>query len=316
MDVIARLSGLGFLLACGTLQAGDRPAVFDALQHLPYRWDEALFSIDVNGASRERDAVINQQVAVEHEAALPGYLTYLRVTSHGDLALFRLSTTQSTLPGTDTYVVKDPLGSEQLLVFYSSAPLDIFFGGANFRELGSDRASVQSFLSQLNQLQAQGLKVAVRRFEYAVSAGAGGTEYSTRSIVKQVEESSGTRGSSSTRMPSRIEFEFDSDRLTAQGARDLDTFGEALITKLKDRQVALEGHTDAVGTDEYNIGLSQRRAEAAKQYLSKQFGIASERLSAKGMGKNDPIAPNDNDADRSRNRRVDFVFSAAPRSQP
>jgi OmpA-OmpF porin, OOP family len=124
----------------------------------------------------------------------------------------------------------------------------------------------------------------------------------------------GAGGSSagSARIPGRIEFEFDSDRLTEQGKLDLDTFGEALATDLRATNVTLEGHTDAVGTDEYNQALSERRAAAARQYLADGFGIAPSRLTAVGMGKSHPVASNDDAAGRGQNRRVDFIFWAAP----
>jgi outer membrane protein OmpA-like peptidoglycan-associated protein len=120
-----------------------------------------------------------------------------------------------------------------------------------------------------------------------------------------------TASGSAARIPSRIEFEFDSDRLTAQGKLDLDTFGEALVTDLRDGRVALEGHTDAVGTDDYNQTLSERRARAARQYLVDSFGIPDSRMTAVGRGKSDPVASNDDAVGRSHNRRVDFIFSAA-----
>jgi len=143
------------------------------------------------------------------------------------------------------------------------------------------------------------------------AAAAGGTEYTTRGIVMQVQQAQHDRTAGAARIPSRIEFEFDSDRLTAQGKLDLDTFGEALVTDLRDGKIALEGHTDAVGTDDYNQTLSERRARAARQYLVDSFGIPDSRMVAVGRGKGDPIASNDDAAGRSHNRRVDFIFSAA-----
>jgi flagellar motor protein MotB len=68
--------------------------------------------------------------------------------------------------------------------------------------------------------------------------------------------------------------------------------------------------TAATGSDEYNISLSRPRAEAAWKYLADGFGIATSRMSASGIRKSDPIAPNDNEDDRGRNRRVDFIFSS------
>ncbi len=70
-------------------------------------------------------------------------------------------------------------------------------------------------------------------------------------------------------------------------------------------KVTVIGHTDNVGTDEYNVGLSMRRAEAVRDYLIKK-GIAAGRLSTEGKGESTPIAPNETEEGRARNRRIEF----------
>lgn len=72
--------------------------------------------------------------------------------------------------------------------------------------------------------------------------------------------------------------------------------------------VLIEGHTDSVGTDDYNLGLSQRRAQAVADALSSR-GISSGRVQTKGLGKAYPVATNDTQAGRQQNRRVEIVFS-------
>jgi OmpA-OmpF porin, OOP family len=71
------------------------------------------------------------------------------------------------------------------------------------------------------------------------------------------------------------------------------------------KRVTVEGHTDSVGTSQFNKVLSQQRAEAVVKWLT-DHGVANERLSAQGMGKETPIMPNDTDAGRAANRRVEF----------
>jgi OOP family OmpA-OmpF porin len=71
------------------------------------------------------------------------------------------------------------------------------------------------------------------------------------------------------------------------------------------KHVTVEGHTDSVGTSQFNKVLSQQRAEAVVKWLA-DHGVAHERLVAKGMGKEYPIMPNDTDAGRAANRRVEF----------
>lgn len=79
------------------------------------------------------------------------------------------------------------------------------------------------------------------------------------------------------------------------------------LTQYSDRHVLIEGHTDNVGSAAYNQGLSQRRAESVRQYLT-QGGIASRRMSISGMGLERPVASNNTAAGRQQNRRVEIVI--------
>jgi outer membrane protein OmpA-like peptidoglycan-associated protein len=82
----------------------------------------------------------------------------------------------------------------------------------------------------------------------------------------------------------------------------------AFLDKYPDRSVAIQGYTDSVGSEDYNQGLSERRANSVKSYLAGQ-GIGSMRLSASGKGRSDPVADNDSAAGRQQNRRVEVVIS-------
>jgi OmpA-OmpF porin, OOP family len=73
-------------------------------------------------------------------------------------------------------------------------------------------------------------------------------------------------------------------------------------------KVEIQGHTDSVGNDAFNLKLSQKRAESVRTYLIKQ-GITSDRMTAKGYGENVPIADNRTGDGRAQNRRVEFVIT-------
>jgi len=77
----------------------------------------------------------------------------------------------------------------------------------------------------------------------------------------------------------------------------------------------VEGHTDSVGTDEYNLKLSQRRADAVRDYLTSN-GINAANVQAVGLGKDGPVASNDTPAGRQQNRRVEMVVSGDVIGQP
>ena len=69
-------------------------------------------------------------------------------------------------------------------------------------------------------------------------------------------------------------------------------------------KVEIQGHTDSVGSAKYNLKLSQKRAEAVKKVLVEKYGISPDRIIAKGYGESMPVAPNDTEEGRAKNRRV------------
>jgi outer membrane protein OmpA-like peptidoglycan-associated protein len=104
------------------------------------------------------------------------------------------------------------------------------------------------------------------------------------------------------------------DVLFASGAANLNSGGDAHLGKLAaflnrytDRSVLIVGYTDSIGGEDYNLGLSQRRADAVKFYLVNQ-GIDSSRLSSSGMGKSSPVADNSSATGRQQNRRVEVTI--------
>jgi outer membrane protein OmpA-like peptidoglycan-associated protein len=104
-------------------------------------------------------------------------------------------------------------------------------------------------------------------------------------------------------------FAFDSDVVRSEAATNLRNLA-ASLDKYPGSDLLIVGHTDSVGTDAYNLGLSQRRADAAAAYLAGQ-GVDRSRLRARGLGETEPVAPNESDAGRTRNRRVEVAIFAS-----
>jgi OmpA-OmpF porin, OOP family len=103
-----------------------------------------------------------------------------------------------------------------------------------------------------------------------------------------------------------VTFEFNSDKLTEKGKTTLNELGAALASEqLQGYAFDLQGHTDAVGSPEYNLALSKRRADAVKHYLTAQFQIESSRLKTVGKGETDLKDPAQPASEV--NRRVQIV---------
>jgi outer membrane protein OmpA-like peptidoglycan-associated protein len=106
----------------------------------------------------------------------------------------------------------------------------------------------------------------------------------------------------------RIEFDFDKAEIKPSYRAEMEKVASFLKTYPETRAV-IEGHTDEEGTDEYNMKLSQQRADAVKKSLVKRFGIDASRLKAVGFGKSRPLADNKTPAGRQQNRRAVAVIS-------
>lgn len=107
------------------------------------------------------------------------------------------------------------------------------------------------------------------------------------------------------RITQQIHFEFDKARIRNISFPVLDAVTD-ILQKNPKVKIEVQGHTDNVGTADYNQDLSERRAQAVKMYLVSR-GVAPDRLTSKGYGLERPIVPNDTKANQALNRRVQFV---------
>jgi outer membrane protein OmpA-like peptidoglycan-associated protein len=103
-----------------------------------------------------------------------------------------------------------------------------------------------------------------------------------------------------------IFFDTGSDQLQPESSPTLKEIG-AMLTQHPDLRLLIEGHTDSVGDDASNLALSQKRADAVRQFLCETYGIDTARLETKGMGETQPADSNDTAEGRQNNRRVELV---------
>ena len=104
-------------------------------------------------------------------------------------------------------------------------------------------------------------------------------------------------------------FDFDSSILREPSKKNLDNLASNL-SSFGDSKLMLVGHTDAQGTDTYNLDLSRRRSAAVASYLE-SHGVSSARVETLGKGELEPVASNDTDAGRQQNRRVEIAVYAS-----
>jgi outer membrane protein OmpA-like peptidoglycan-associated protein len=105
-----------------------------------------------------------------------------------------------------------------------------------------------------------------------------------------------------------VHFEFGSAELTPDTMRMLDELGRALTSNtLVSYRFRIEGHTDTVGTEDFNKNLSDQRAAAVATYLEGKFGIGASRLETVGLGQAELAVPTPPQTPEQRNRRVHVV---------
>lgn len=104
-------------------------------------------------------------------------------------------------------------------------------------------------------------------------------------------------------------FDFDSDRVKSEAAQNLRNLA-ASLDKYPNSSLLIVGHTDAVGGDDYNQTLSERRARSTAMYLSSQ-GVSVTRLQTVGRGETEPVASNDIESGMQKNRRVEVAIYAS-----
>jgi len=104
-----------------------------------------------------------------------------------------------------------------------------------------------------------------------------------------------------------VHFAFDKSNLSKEAKAALDGFAASLKTENKNVYIEIQGHTDYIGTEEYNMMLGLARAEAVRWYLHAQHGIPLHRMNTISYGEFKPIADNSIRSNRPINRRVEIV---------
>jgi outer membrane protein OmpA-like peptidoglycan-associated protein len=108
-----------------------------------------------------------------------------------------------------------------------------------------------------------------------------------------------------------VKFDFDKSVVKEESQGDIKSLAD-FMSQYPSTSTVVEGHTDSVGTDAYNQGLSERRANAVRDVLVNQYGVGGDRVSSVGYGESRPVADNSTSDGRAINRRVEAEVEARP----
>ena len=198
--------------------------------------------------------------------------------------------------GITTACVTDPVTGERSISKAAIGGLGGAFGGYLLGDIvGGRRDRTEKILGAgIGALAGAGVGAYMDRQERELRQQTAGTGID---VVRQGDELV-------LDMPSGITFDFDSTAIRPQFRQTLDQVADTL-SRYDQTYVDVYGHTDSVGSDAYNQGLSERRASAVADYLVTR-GVQSARLGTRGFCETQPVAPNDSEEGRAENRRVEI----------
>lgn len=339
---LVKCSGLALLaslIAAPSVQAEvtaqNRNDVFNSLDNITSEPAVAGLDIWLNNNSNDPSVFIGDNVQFTMQSEDPAFYTIVYVDSKGSTSIVRPMTTANAAgtkplselvyPSTltdcevkcldsDVQITQaEPIGQDTVYLLGSQKAISPFTLGMNatdsYRELGRNLQEIDSLVAKLNE-QSTANPLTVSSYSYAVEAR--DTQYSTRSIRRKVNELEAAANNTDLNSLNfnNINFAYNSDILTSSGKRELDGLGSVLVSLENDQggypSVELVGHTDAIGSAEYNAELSTMRAKSAKQYLVSEHGLLANQILIAGAGENVPIDDNATEQGRALNRRVEL----------
>ena len=107
----------------------------------------------------------------------------------------------------------------------------------------------------------------------------------------------------------KVQFEFNKARILPESDSLLAEVAQVIKDNPQIKKLLVEGHASSEGADDYNLKLSQKRAQAVREHLIQKGGISEDMLASEGFGETRPIADNETDAGREKNRRVEFTIT-------
>jgi outer membrane protein OmpA-like peptidoglycan-associated protein len=296
------------------------PAYAATLDTLQSTWPELnLRSSLASGSSPEIEQGSNFQLRIAADAEASIAVVLVNAEGNAQVSIPKRDGTGDRISRGTEMLFPDALSGETLYAdmpvgkgyaYVIGSPEPIF--GQESRELSAWVSADQMRGSIDSTLRAKPeLRIAVKRLPLHVVAAAMKDFVSTEEFVQFY--GIGTRSVANADRGFRIEFAYDSADLTDWSRRQLD----AVSAGMKDQRLAtfafeIEGHTDDVGSEDYNLGLSERRARAVNEYLN-SHGVGRGRTSTRALGETRPQVEGTTENARAANRRVVIRRVDAPR---
>jgi outer membrane protein OmpA-like peptidoglycan-associated protein len=177
-------------------------------------------------------------------------------------------------------------------------------------KLEADQARQQAEAAKADALaQQQAAQAEAERARQAANQAEQDKEQTRQRLLAQLNQVLQTRESARGLIVSMPDVLFDFNKYTLKpGARERLAKVAGILEAYPGLTVQIEGHTDNVGSEEYNQKLSEQRANSVREFLVSQ-GVPSNSVTERGLGENDPVATNATAAGRQLNRRVDMVVN-------
>ncbi len=274
--------------------------------------------IDRADASRGSDFRVGDEFRYRFRARRPTHLTVFHVDSQGLTTVLYPGAVDpdSAIAADEDKVfpvdlsVQPPLGREDLVVVATPDPITldhlglVLAPGEPVVQVESTRSPALAERLRAHLEDVEPSRIAVTQVAMRVE-GRGDVPLTAQDII--TFWTTRTRSVEVTRLDLPVEFATGSADLDSDARRILDEMGTALnAPSLARQRVEVGGHTDDVGTPEFNQALSERRAVAVRDYLVEVHGVGAERLQTRGYGESAPKQSGIDPASRQENRRVEF----------
>jgi outer membrane protein OmpA-like peptidoglycan-associated protein len=195
-------------------------------------------------------------------------------------------------------------------VSLSASPATIDQGQCTTLTWLSENASNAAIDQGIGSVDLKGSKkiCPMKTTEYTITAqGMGGSQTAATTVVVNPPPPPPPAPKVIDKMTLHVLFDFDKSTHTEADLKELQK-AVAFVKKYPGSKIRVDGHTDWIGSDAYNMKLSERRAATVKNYLIKEAGVDPANITAVGHGKREPVANNKTDAGRAQNRRVEIAI--------